>query len=100
MCINDSTAIEKRGTPTATICAGFFARLGQIAAKGLGFPSLPITVVPYPFGFATQQELKAEAESILDEVIHILTEKTEMIEEEYRDRHTDKPQVGQPGIKV
>lgn len=91
MCINDSVALEKRGIPTATICAGNFARLGQIEAKGLGFPSLPIIVAPYPFYSLSNEKVREAADRLFNEIVHILTQPAEKSAEEYRDRHTLAP---------
>ncbi|MBI2908358.1 MAG: hypothetical protein HYX92_11980 [Chloroflexi bacterium] len=85
MSINDGIQLEKRGVATANICAGNFARLGQHEAKALGVPSLPIVVIPYPFGSLPDERVRQIAEDIVDEVIYVLTTPRERLEEEYLD---------------
>ena len=57
-----------------TVCSTAFTGLGRSQAKALGFPKLPIAVVPHPFGIRTREEIRALAAQCVDEVARLLCE--------------------------
>lgn len=91
MSLNDAVLLEKRGVPTALLCAGRFSTLGQLQGKALGVPWLPIVVAPYPFGTLPEAALKKAADDLVDEVIYVLTQPSEKLEKDYFDRHVKGP---------
>ncbi|MBI2909693.1 MAG: hypothetical protein HYX92_18795 [Chloroflexi bacterium] len=91
MSLNDAVLFEKRGIPTAMLAAGRFSRLGQLQAKALGIPWLPIVVMPYPFGSLLRETVQNAGDEAVDEIIHILTQPAEKLEKDYLDRHVNGP---------
>ncbi|MBI2910234.1 MAG: hypothetical protein HYX92_21540 [Chloroflexi bacterium] len=91
MSLNDAVLLEKRGIPTALLCAGSFSTVGQLQAKALGVPWLPIVVAPYPFGTLSPEALKKAADEAIDEVIYVLTQPSEKLEADYFERHVKGP---------
>jgi hypothetical protein len=65
--------VAKRGTPALTICSTAFVTLGRAQARALGDASLPIAVVPHPFGSHTREEVREIARSCVDELVELVT---------------------------
>jgi hypothetical protein len=61
--------IAQRGKAALTICSTAFAAMGKAQAAKLGFAALPIAVVPHPFGLRTRDEVKAMAQSVVEEIV-------------------------------
>lgn len=55
-----------------TICSTAFTTLGQAQAQALGHASLPIAVVPHPFGLQTRQDVRQIAATCAAEVVRLL----------------------------
>jgi hypothetical protein len=51
-----------------TICSTAFTTLGRAQAVALGDASLPIAVIPHPFGARSRDEVRAIADKCVDEV--------------------------------
>ncbi len=64
----------KRGLAALTVCSTSFTGLGRSQAKALGFPKLPIAVVPHPFGIRTRDEIRNIAAQCVDDVARLLCE--------------------------
>ena len=60
-----------------TIVSTAFTGLGRAQAKALGFPDLPLAVIPHPFGVRTREEVRGIAEQCVQDVIRIATSKAE-----------------------
>ena len=86
--VHTSAAVEKRGIPSATIATDGMADMGQQTARELGFESLPIVTIPHPSDLLSEDELQKVAESIVDEVVYVLTEPAEKLEKEYKNKHS------------
>jgi len=65
--------IAKRGRAAVAICSSAFTTLGRAQARALGHATLPIAVIPHPFGTRTRDEVKALAEACIDEVVKLAT---------------------------
>jgi hypothetical protein len=63
----------KRNLPAMAICSTAFATLGRSQAKALGYPDLPIAIVPHPFGIRTRSELKEIAVTCADDIARLLS---------------------------
>ena len=64
--------MQKRGIPTVAVVTEKFVSLAKSAAKALGYPDLPMIVVPHPF-----ETLSAAAiREIADEKVHELVAKS------------------------
>jgi len=56
------------------VCSSAFDTLGRAQAKALGHPSLPIAVVPHPFGIRNRVEIRAIAEQCADEIARLVAQ--------------------------
>jgi hypothetical protein len=63
----------KRGTAAVTICSAAFLTLGTAQARALGYPALPIAVMPHPFGNRNRQEVRRIAEQCVDDIARLLS---------------------------
>jgi hypothetical protein len=63
--------VAKRGRATVTICSTAFTTLGRAQAKALGYPDLPIAVVPHPFGLHTREEIRQLAVQCVDDIVRL-----------------------------
>jgi hypothetical protein len=55
-----------------TICSSTFTGLGHTQAKALGFPDLPIALVPHPFGSLSREKIQGIAEQCADDIARLL----------------------------
>ncbi|MFH1484865.1 MAG: hypothetical protein ABIH46_02245, partial [Chloroflexota bacterium] len=93
--------IEKLGVPVATIISQDFTGLAQSESKALGFPAMPIVAVPHPFGNLKRDEVRRIADSVADEIVHVLTTPTEKLVVEYRDKYVRRgARAAQPAQKA
>ena len=70
-CIHDAVELEKRGTPTLTICTDEFGPLGAMEARSLQMPRLPIVLVPHPLGGLTPGEVEERARVAFQEIVRL-----------------------------
>ena len=64
--------MEARGIPTTTLVTKMFESLGNVTAKGKGMPTLPITVLPYPFDQLPEQEIREITRKTIPDLIRAL----------------------------
>jgi hypothetical protein len=64
--------LEKRGTPTITICTDEFATLGSMEAQILRMPRLPIVTIPHPLGGLKPEEVAGRAGLAFQELVKFL----------------------------
>ncbi len=57
-----------------TICSTAFTGLGRAQSRALGFPQLPVAVVPHPFGIRTRDEIRDIAAQCVDDIARLLCE--------------------------
>ena len=57
-----------------TICSTAFVTLGHAQARALGHASLPIAVIPHPFGLQTRQEVHQSATLCVDDIARLVRE--------------------------
>ena len=65
--------MAKRGKTALTICSTAFVTLGRAQARALGDVSLPIAVIPHPFGLRTRDEVREIASTCVDELVALVT---------------------------
>src|SRR5258705_12512766 len=58
----------QQGLAAVTVCSTAFSDLGRVQAKALGFSTLPIAVVPHPFGIRTRSEIHEIAAQCADDI--------------------------------
>ena len=64
--------MAKRGPAAITICSTAFTTLGRAQALSLGYPELPIAIIPHPFGLRTRDEVRQMAESCAGEIARLV----------------------------
>jgi hypothetical protein len=64
--------LEKRGTPTLSICTDEFTTLGRMQAQALRMPHLPIVVIPHPLGGLKPEEVRERAERAVEEILNAI----------------------------
>lgn len=64
---------EKAGVPTVTVCSQEFYQLGRMESETLGMPSLPIVLVPHPFGSLEPYRVREQAQNVVEEIVKALT---------------------------
>jgi hypothetical protein len=57
-----------------TICSTAFVTLGRAQARALGHASLPIAVIPHPFGLQTRQEVQQSAARCVGDIARLVRE--------------------------
>jgi hypothetical protein len=70
--LRDAFEVELMGTPTVTLVSKPFDALVHLEADSLGVPELPIFTVAHPVATRTDDELRAEADELLDGVVRAL----------------------------
>ncbi len=68
-----SLTIEQHGVPSAYICSDAFEPTVKAMAEAQGLPEYPYAAVQHPIGRATEAELRAKAEAVVDRVCELLT---------------------------
>jgi hypothetical protein len=76
--------MEIRGVPTVMVCTDEFSQLGRNEAESLGFPYLPIALVPHPLGGQKQDQILEKAEKSIDQVVAIATSSVPELMERFR----------------
>ncbi len=61
----------KQGQTALVVCSTAFITLGRSQLKALGCADLPIAVMPHPFGVRTRAEVRALAETLVDEIARL-----------------------------
>jgi hypothetical protein len=71
--VHDSVWFELHGKPALFIASSAFADAAQTQADALGLPDVRRIFVPHPIQDATDEEMQAKADAIVEEVIEALT---------------------------
>jgi hypothetical protein len=79
--MHDAVELEKRGTPTVSVCTDEFLALGRTEAEALSFPSLAILDIPHPLGGVSMEETQAKADQAIDTLLELLTMPIEELKE-------------------
>jgi len=67
--IRDAIELEKRGTPSISICSQEFAALGKVEAQALGMANLPMVIVPHPIGGIDPKEVARKADDAFGDML-------------------------------
>lgn len=70
------------------ICSDEFGPLGRAEAQVLGAPGLPLVAIPHPLADNQKSLVEAKANAIADEIEAALTDDTETVVANHRDRFT------------
>ena len=61
--------------------------MSQFIAKSLGLPAMPLVIMEHPIaGIISENEIQEKAKTIVDQVIHVLTQSKELLEAEFKDK--------------
>ena len=71
--MHDSIWFEINGKPTVVIATDVFVDAAEVQSKALGLPEAPRIFVPHPIQDATDEEIRAKADAIVDKAIQALT---------------------------
>lgn len=72
--MHDTTWFEIQGIPSVFIASSEFVDAAEVQAKALGLPEVRRIFVPHPIQDATDDEMRAKADAIIDEVIAALVD--------------------------
>jgi len=70
--VHDTTWFEINGKPAVFIASTEFIDAADVQSKALGFPDVRRIFVPHPIQDATDDEMRAKADAIVDAVIEAL----------------------------
>jgi len=65
--------VARRGKVALTVCSTAFQTLGRAQARALGNGTLPIAVIPHPFGGRSRDDVRKLAGQCIDDVVKLLT---------------------------
>ena len=70
--MHDTVWFEIQGIPSVMMASSEFVDAAEAQADSLGLPAMQRAFVPHPIQDATDAELHAKAEAVIDEVIAAL----------------------------
>ncbi len=72
--MHDTISFEIQGKPAVFIASSAFVPAARVQAEALGLPDVRRIFVPHPIQDATDDEMRAKADAIVDEVIAALVD--------------------------
>ena len=75
--MHDSVWFEIQGRPAVFIASSAFVSAAQTQADALGLPDVRRVFVPHPIQDATDDEMRAKADAIVEQVLEALIGKDE-----------------------
>jgi hypothetical protein len=72
--VHDTTWFEIQGIPSVFIASTEFVDAAEVQSKALGLPDVQRIFVPHPIQDATDDEMRAKADAIVDRVIEALVD--------------------------
>jgi hypothetical protein len=70
--VHDTTWFEIQGKPAVFIASSEFIDAAEVQSKALGLPQVRRIFVPHPIQDATDDEMRAKADAIIDDIITAL----------------------------
>jgi hypothetical protein len=71
--VHDIADLERRGVPGVFIASTEFIDAAESQARSLGVPELARVFVPHPIQDRTDDEMRALADAVIDEVVAAIT---------------------------
>jgi hypothetical protein len=71
--LHDTIWFENNGTPTVVIATDVFVDAAEAQSSALGLPEAPRVFVPHPIQDATDEEIRAKGDAVIEQVIRALT---------------------------
>ena len=72
--MHDAVRLEIRGIPSVFIASAEFAEAAVAQSESLGLPEVKRVFVPHPIQDATDEEMRAKADAVFEEVIAALVD--------------------------
>ncbi|MPZ97865.1 MAG: hypothetical protein GEU80_00785 [Dehalococcoidia bacterium] len=72
--MHDTTWFEINGRPSVFLASTEFVEAAEAQAQALGLPEVRRVFVPHPIQDATDEEMQAKADAVVDEVIAALVD--------------------------
>ena len=72
--MHDTVAFEVQGRPSVFVASSAFAQAADVQARALGLPETRRVFVPHPIQDATDDEMRAKADAVVDAVIAALVD--------------------------
>ena len=72
--MHDTVWFELQGRPAVFVASSVFEEAAEAQARALGLPDVRRVFVPHPIQDATDEEMRAKADAIVDELIAALTQ--------------------------
>ena len=72
--MHDITDLENRGVPGVFVASTEFVSAADSQAAALGFPDIARVYVPHPIQDRTDDEIRALADAVLEQVIAAITD--------------------------
>lgn len=72
--MHDTVSFEIRGIPSVFIASSVFVDAAESQATALGLPEVRRIFVPHPIQDANDDEMRAKADAIVDQVIEALVD--------------------------
>lgn len=72
--MHDTVSLEIQGIPAVFIASDAFVAAADAQARALGLPDVRRIFVPHPIQDATDDEMRAKADAIIDEIIAALVD--------------------------
>jgi alkanesulfonate monooxygenase SsuD/methylene tetrahydromethanopterin reductase-like flavin-dependent oxidoreductase (luciferase family) len=71
--VHDSVWFEVNGKPSVVVASSTFVDAAATQARALGLPDVRRVFVPHPIQDATDEEMRAKADAIVERLIEALT---------------------------
>ncbi len=71
--MHDTTFFEVEGKPAVFVASSTFVDAARLQAEALGLPDVKRVFVPHPIQDATDDEMVAKADAVVDELVTALT---------------------------
>ncbi len=71
--MHDTIWFEIHGRPAVFVASSAFSDAATTQAQALGLPEVRRVVVPHPIQDATDDEMRAKADAIIDQIVEALT---------------------------
>ena len=72
--MHDTVWFEVQGRPAVFVASSAFVEAADAQARQLGLPTVRRVFVPHPIQDATDDEIRARADAIVDDLIAALTQ--------------------------
>jgi alkanesulfonate monooxygenase SsuD/methylene tetrahydromethanopterin reductase-like flavin-dependent oxidoreductase (luciferase family) len=71
--VHDSVWFEVNGKPAVMVASSTFVDAAEAQARALGLPEVRRVFVPHPIQDATDDEVRAKADAIIDRLVDALS---------------------------